>query len=335
MPTLAINQPTYIDFLKREDADGKIERSVVELLAQTNEILEDMVVIEGNLPTGHKTTVRTGMPDVTWRKLNYGVKPSKSSTAQVTDTAGMLEAYAQVDKDLADLNGNDKEWRLSEETAFLERMSQEMAFTTFYGDTAVNPERFLGLSKRYDDSRIAVAQSAKNVLKAGGSTNLTSVYLVVWGKSTVHGFYPKGSKHGIKMEDKGQITLDDGAGGLYEGYRSHYKWDLGLTVRDWRYVVRISNIDTVALATAGETSDTSANLTKLMLLAKNLVPNLRAGKAAWYMNDLVKTYLEVKLLNSDKLVTRQTFEDGHETTKFMGIPIRRVDQIINAESVVS
>jgi hypothetical protein len=47
-------------------------------------------------------------------QLNYGVASSKSRTAQVTDSCGMLEAYAEIDKALADLNGNSAAFRLSE-----------------------------------------------------------------------------------------------------------------------------------------------------------------------------------------------------------------------------
>jgi hypothetical protein len=51
---------------------------IIEMLSQTNEIMIDMLVIEGNLPTGHKSTVRTGLPTATWRLLNYGIVPTKS-----------------------------------------------------------------------------------------------------------------------------------------------------------------------------------------------------------------------------------------------------------------
>lgn len=52
---------TYADWAKRMDDGYKVAR-IIELLSQTNEILEDMMVVEGNSPTGHKTTVRTGLP---------------------------------------------------------------------------------------------------------------------------------------------------------------------------------------------------------------------------------------------------------------------------------
>jgi len=60
MATLSSNALTLIDFAKRIDPDGKTPK-IVELLAQTNEILDDMKFMEGNLPTGHRITVRTGL----------------------------------------------------------------------------------------------------------------------------------------------------------------------------------------------------------------------------------------------------------------------------------
>jgi hypothetical protein len=61
MATLGTTALTYADWAKRVD-DGYKIGAIVELLSQTNEILMDMMVVQGNLPTGHKTTVRTGIP---------------------------------------------------------------------------------------------------------------------------------------------------------------------------------------------------------------------------------------------------------------------------------
>ncbi|MCQ4021275.1 major capsid protein, partial [Klebsiella pneumoniae] len=134
-------------------------------------------IVEGNLPTGHRTTIRSGLPSATWRLLNYGVQPSKSTTVQVTDGIGMLETYAEIDKSLADLNGNTAEFRLSEDRAFIEAMNQQMAQTLFYGDTSVNPQQFMGLSSRYSD---LTATNAQNIIDAGGTgTDNTSIWLIV------------------------------------------------------------------------------------------------------------------------------------------------------------
>ena len=170
------------------------------MLTQTNEALDDIVFVEGNLPTGHRSTIRTGLPGVTWRKLYGGVQPTKSTTAQVTDSCGMLEAYAEIDKALADLNGNTAAFRMTEDRAFLEAMNQQMATTLIYGNEGTQPEAFTGLAPRFNAKSGAV--NGENVIFGDGAgTDNTSIWLVCWGPNTVHGIYPKGSKAGFFMED--------------------------------------------------------------------------------------------------------------------------------------
>src|ERR1700756_3688037 len=129
---------------------GGIPAALIELLGQTNEMLTDMLWMECNDGAGHKTTVRTGLPAATWRQLNYGVQKSKSTTSQVRDATGMLEVYSEIDKALADLNGNTAEFRLGEDMAFIESMNQGVQGTVIYGSTAANPERFTGLAPRFN-----------------------------------------------------------------------------------------------------------------------------------------------------------------------------------------
>lgn len=332
MSTIGNLNPTLADFAKREDPNGKIDK-IVELLTDTNEILEDMTFMEGNLPIGHKTTVRTGLPTATWRLLNYGVQPSKSTTAQVTDTCGMLEAYAEVDKSLSDLNGNSAEWRLSEDRAFLESMNQTMASTLFYGNVSTDPEKFHGLAPRYatvstDDTNIGY-----NILNASGDSDRTSIWLVCWGPNTIHGIMPKGSKAGFQIQDLGEQTLYDAAGGRFQGYRTHYKWDIGLTVRDWRYAVRIANVDVAALTkNAGSGSD----LIDLMTQAVEWLPNMKMGRPVFYMNRTVKSFLRRQIMNkvaSSTLTMDQVA--GKHVMSFDGVPVKRCDALINAETAVS
>ncbi|QNQ56168.1 major capsid protein [Serratia liquefaciens] len=326
MAIKGINALTLADHAKRMDPDGKIA-AIVELLSQTNPILTDMVYVEGNLPTGHRTTVRTGLPAAAWRLLNYGVQPSKSTSAQVTDSCGMLEAYAEVDKALADLNGNTNEFRLSEDQAFLEAMNQQMAETVFYGDTRINPQRFTGLSARYNDLS---AKNAQNIIDAGGTgSNLTSIWLVVWGTGTVHGIFPKGQAAGLSHKDKGEVTLEDAEKGKYEGYRTHYKWDNGLTVRDWRYVVRIANIDTTKLG-----ADDGPNLAKLMVQALHRIPNLQMGKAVFYMNRDAAEYLDIQATDKASLAISVKETEGVWWTSFRGVPVRTCDVLLSTESQV-
>lgn len=331
MATLADTHPTLLDLARRTDPDGRIA-DIVEILNQTNEILMDMVWMEGNLPTGHRSTIRTGLPTPTWRKLYGGVQPTKSRTAQVTDNTGMLEAYAEVDKALADLNGNTAEWRLSEERPHIEGMNQEISQTIFYGNEGTEPEAFTGLAPRYNDLS---APNAENIIDAGGTgTDNASIWLCVWGPNTGFGITPKGSRAGLQMEDKGQVTIEniDGAGGRMEAYRSHYRWDAGLTVRDWRYFVRIANIDRSALT---PNAATGADLPFLMFQAMERVPNLAMGRAAFYIDRGVITKVRQQTsakVGSSTLTVEQI--GGIPVTSFQGIPIRRTDVLSPDEARV-
>jgi len=317
---------TLADWGKRKDPDGKIA-VITELLSQTNVILQDMPFVEGNLPTGHRTTVRSGLPQATWRLLNYGVQPSKSTTVQITDACGMLETYSQVDKSLADLNGNTNEFRMSEDRAFLEAMNQAMASTIFYGDTSVNPSQFMGLSSRYSSLS---AGNAQNIIDAGGTgTDNSSIWLVVWGENTVHGIFPKGQQAGLQTQDLGQQTLFDASGGMYQGYRSHYKWDNGLALRDWRYVVRIANVDISDLD-----ATTPIDIVKLMIKALHRIPNRGMGKPVFYMNRTLAEYLDIQSLSKASLAISVKETEGEFWTTFRNVPIRETDALLETEARV-
>ncbi|UQP02238.1 hypothetical protein L0Z36_10155 [Burkholderia multivorans] len=329
MATLSTNNPTMADVAKRLDPNGKVDL-IVEILNQTNPVLQDMTAIEGNLPTGHRTTVRTGLPVPTWRKLYGGVQPNKSTTAQVTDNCGMLEAYAEVDKALADLNGNTAAFRLSEDRAQIEGMNQEVAQTLFYGNEGSASAEFTGLSPRYNSLS---AENKDNIIDAGGTgSDNTSAWLVVWGPNTCHSIYPKGSKAGLSIEDKGQVTIEnaDGNGGRMEGYRTHYKWDIGLTLRDWRYVARVANIDVSDLATSAN----AQALIRWMIMAAERIPQFGMGRAVWYMNRNLREKLRLGIV--DKIANNLTWETvaGQRVMTFDGIPVQRTDALLNTESRV-
>lgn len=333
MAALSDTHPTLLDVAKRLDPNGDIDK-IVELLSLTNEILEDMVFMEGNLPTGHRSSIRAGLPTPTWRKLYGGVQPSKSRTVQVTDSAGMLEAYAEVDKALADLNGNTAAFRMSEDSAHIEGMNQEMAGTTIYGNEGSEPEAFTGFAPRFNSLS---AENSDNIVVGGGSgSDNTSIWIVTWSPQTVFGIYPKGSKAGLSISDKGQVTLEnvDGAGGRMEAYRTHYRWDAGLVVKDWRYVIRIANIDTSELT---HDAATGADLFDLLAQAFDLLPGGgRIGRTAIYCNRTIKSFLrrQAKAGVKNSTLTVDMLA-GKKVTSVDGFPIRQVDAITNAEATVA
>src|ERR1700739_4733117 len=92
------NVLSLLDITKRTDPDGKVP-VIAEMLSQKNEIMADIPWIEGNLPTGTRNTLRTGLPQINWKIANTGTNGSKSTTAQIDEAAGILEGWSVIDYD--------------------------------------------------------------------------------------------------------------------------------------------------------------------------------------------------------------------------------------------
>lgn len=328
---------TLVDFAKRLDPDGKVP-IIAELLNQRNEILDDMLWMEGNLPTGHRLTVRTGLPAVTWRLLNNGVQPSKSTTAQLDEQTGILEAWSEVDVDLAKLNGNTAAFRLSEAMAFIEAMNEALALALFYGNSSVHPEQFTGLSPRF--SAISGATNAQNIVDAGGTggSNNASVWLVAWGSQTIAGIFPKESKAGLIHEDLGEqtVTVSTGIGGTkMRAYQDRWQWKAGIAVKDWRYVVRVANINITNLVA----KSSAADLLDVMSRAVHRLPTRKLGSPVFYMNRTVFEFLDIQRRDQVKAGGQLKYDDVDgqrgDRPSFRGIPVRISDQLLNTEGRIT
>jgi hypothetical protein len=334
MATLTSTVLNLADWAKRLAPDGSID-NIVDILNQKNGIIEDIPWKEGNLPTGERVTIRTGLPTVAWRLINGATTPSKSTTAQATVNTGMLEAWSEIDKDLVELNGNSAAFILSESKAFIEAMKQEFSQTAFYGNTGTYPEEFLGFDVQFNSTS---ATTGENVLLAGGaSTDNMSVWLVGWGENTVYGVFPKGSKAGLVQENLGlqTVTGSAGIGGTrMRAYQQHYQWKCGLVVKNWGYVVRVANIANAALvANAGSEAD----LLFYMAKAVHRIPDLSACKPVFYMNRTANEFLDIQARSEVKGGGGLNYSNvgGQRMSDFRGIPIKVVDQLTIAESTKS
>lgn len=331
MSTLASTVLTLADWAKRRDPNGKTA-DIVEMLAQTNDILLDSMWKEGNLATGNRTTLRTSLPTVSARQFNQGVASSKSTTAQVEDGCAMLEARSQVDQDEAELEGDLNSFRLSEAQPFTEAMNQKMAQLLFYGNAGLVPTEFTGFAPRYNSLSGNISQ---NVLSGGGSgsTQNSSIWLIVWGANTVHGIFPKGSNAGLEHKDLGLADAFDSDNNRFRAYMDLWKWKCGLAVKDWRYVVRIANIDISDLT--GKSS--AADLRELMIKATKRIPSFGMGKAAFYMNRTCEEMLDIQGRDDVQSGGQLKYEDvdGRKVLSFRGIPIRVCDQLLETEDAIS
>lgn len=325
---------TILDASRRTDPDGNVS-PIIELLDESNVIVRDMLMLQCNSGVNHVSTVRNGLPEGVWRKYNTGVPNDKSTTTQITDYTGMMEARSLIDKKLVQLNAggdNGASWRASESVAFAEGMAQQMAEQLFYG-SVLDSEKFIGLTERYNSLSTDPLDSGYNIIDAGGTgSDNMSIWLVGWGDRSVHGIYPKGSMSGWKYEDLGEQQVPDANGNRFTALEGKYTWDLGLAVRDWKQVVRIANIDTSLLEAGGASAP---DLITLLIKAKAKLPVLRAGnKYRLYARQEIMTALELQMLDKDNACLSWGELQGQDVMKFRQIPIGRCDQLLNAEARV-
>ena len=350
----AIAKPAFLnglmlsqaDLIKRLDPKGNVA-DIAEILNETNEILTDVVFKEGNLPTGDQQTVRTSDPEVYFKQLGRGVKPSKTEVAHVTETCAMMQAEFKLDVDTSNLNGSSAEFRSSEEKSFIEAMGKSFAHELIYGDRTNAQEGFNGLATRYSHLDASVDASAKNVLNGGATAkakNVTSIYIVGWGDN-VYCPYPLGSKLGLQTIDMGRQLMKDDLGYDNDYFVTLYKWQVGLMVRDWRYCARICNIDLNDLSLGqgiGAGNIQTGGTTNLILKLKEALTKIpKSGKSnlAIYMNSDTFAGLNTlaERMNSNVIkYDTKTNEFGVQSawTSFMGIPLRQCDQISSDESIV-
>jgi hypothetical protein len=329
MATIGTDLPTLLDQMKGLDPDGAVAQ-VVEALTKRNPVLEDMVVMEGNLTTGHRVTTRVGLPSVGWRRYNEGVAISKSRKGQYDEAAGQLEGMSAVDVKQARLGGNEAAFRASEDLAFVQSMNNEISTGVFYHSTKTAPEKFTGLAPRLDATTNPYGGQIISVDTDDAANDNTSIWLICWGPESVFGIYPKGSQGGLTPDDMGKQLWDDGSGKKFRAWVTHWSWDFGLVVKDARQLVRVANIDTTNLAATGDT------LVPAMISAYYRIFDPNVGRLAWYCNRKVAEFLHQQARTATKNATI-TIEDveGKPVTRVMGAPVRVTDAITNTEAQVA
>jgi hypothetical protein len=320
-----------MDLASREGTPGEIA-PIAELLSQTNSFNANMVWKEGNLTTGERVVIRTGLPTIYFRKLNQGIQPSKSTTVPVEEGTCMMEARGQIDKDLAELNGLSNAFRMSENQPFIEAMGQTLGAKAFYGNTGTDPEQLTGMATRFsDDSGPA---NAENIVSGGGTgSDNTSAWLIDHSEQGVYGIYPKGLVGGLQHEDLGLGDAFDTQTppARFRAYMDRWSWKCGLVVKDWRRAVRIANIDVSNLIA----ESSAADILELLAVAVDKIPAGGSSNLRIYVNRTVKTMLRIQCMNRPNVYLTLGQEEGRPKLTFDGIPIELHDQLLSTEATVS
>lgn len=332
---MALKGNTFLDLADLAKRGGKDTGDVIEMLYSLNPIMADAYVQECNMGTTHKHTIRTGLPSVAWGRLYKGIPQSKGAYAQVTDTTGFVRGLSTVDKELLKIAENPARYRLQEAQGFLEAIATEMQQKFFYGSTDSDPDQIKGLSDRFNDLGAA---NGTQIIDAGGTgSDNTSIWLIGWGPKACSLIYPKGTTGGITREDKGEQRVLDENGDAYYAEEELFEQHCGVTVGDWRHVVRICNIDVSELA--------AGNVPIYNYLRKAYYKNRsrlspEGSRKAMYCNADVLEALDTIATNagaSDNFVRLKTEEvQGKEIKSYREFPIRELDAttLLNTEARV-
>ena len=339
MAVQASGVPTLLDILGQIGPDGKAFK-IAEVLTQAEEVLEDVVWVEGNSTDGHKDAVRTSVPTPSFRAFNAGVPLTKAASSAIEESCAMLEDFSHVDRELAmRFPGGMDAYRTQEAVPHMQGMSNKMTQTLFYGNNATNPLEFTGMTPRFNTLQTSLSQAAGQVIDAGGTgSDLRSIWLIGWSPQTVFGIYPKGTEAGLKHEDMTNNqtgkTLYDASGNPFVGFEDHWLWRCGLMVKDWRYVVRIANIDQTALTL---TAATGPNLQDLMIQAAELLHSSQGVRAAYYVPRSLRAYFRRQLMAKSNLNLswgEPSSISGKRIMMFDEYSVRRTDVLNTSETRV-
>ncbi|WP_327195851.1 major capsid protein [Novosphingobium capsulatum] len=338
---MAILGTSYWNLIDTLKVSGNGIGDVVEALTQLTPFMKDANVVACNDGTGHRTSIRTGLPSVAWGALYQGIPQSKGNYTEVKDTTGFVEGLSTVDERLLDLKPAEAaKLRLVEGQGFLESIAQTVDSAIWYSDVKVNGKQFHGLAPRYN------SLSNANVINGGGSgSDNTSIWMVTHGDMQTSIITPENIPAGVQREDMGRQRVLDGSGNPYYVKEEKFTQHVGLTVRDWRFNGRIANIDV---------SDVIAGTVAVNPLLRKLYYKLQGrraykmeregqispGRTVIYMNKTMLEALDAESTNGrsgvDNFVRLTPMEiQGEEVMTWRGMPIRETDALLNTETLVS
>lgn len=326
---------TLADYVGRFEGP---ETDVMNVMAESNIMLEDMPFQESNLETGNKTLQVTAIPTPSQRRINAGVEITKANRRPVVDTLTMLEARSSIDVKLVDDKEHGARMRKEEEDLHVEGFQSKVQTLLLYGDAQQNPDEFDGFLTRYNTFGGAKGTYGHNTINAGGTRKdqQTSAILVGWSDKRVTGLYPKGSKMGVQIKDRGVQRVTDAEGKVYDAYETVIDWSLGLAVKDPNYVAVIRNIDVTQLKSGTMTDDEKKELIFKMLDAANKIPKAGNPNMVWYVSETMYDFL-TRCVNDIKIVNIQMpeFKEGkYNPLAIGGIPVKKVEAILETEPVI-
>lgn len=275
---------SWSDLRNSLNPDGSAA-SIIPVLELSCPVVKSSTVMEGNMTNGNQTVQQATKGTASKRSYNTGVAKSKATNIPVIDLACMYEANVETDLRLLEKYPNQAGYMKGQEDAAIAAMTEDFESDFFYGNQKTSILSIDGLATRYAKLSTTKTEKGYQIVSAGGSTNLTSMYLVGWGSGGANLFYPVGSQAGIDRIVTPRQRVTDADGNPFYAYCVNVNWQVGLSVENYRMCGRIANVDTVALATYGAGTDSSPKLLDYIITLKNRLQYKAGYKFAWYVNE--------------------------------------------------
>lgn len=326
---------TFLDVLKRLDVS---EEALLlgNALAQTNEILDDLLIVQANEYMVNRVGKYTSLGQASRRRANQGFNPSKAGVEDQVDAASIWADRIAIDEFVL-ARTPDRSGMIEQELmAKRDNLNIQMAYDLFYGNPALTLDSMLGIAPRLNSTQIPT------VISAGGATACTSMYLLTHEKDTFMAWYPATHPGGIKYINRGpNQPITDSAGKTFYGEVHDLEWALGISLKNERRCARVANIATGSLSNLGAVvSGGTANgpdLIDLAIRAMSACQNVRNLNKDWYVNRTVLSFIARQFkAQANHWITRQEIEgEGDPIFRILGVPVKLVEQITNSETVVS
>lgn len=313
----------------------------IEMLAQRNQCVMDIPWTECNDGTTHLYSMETVLPTVELTALGQGTTESKSQSAQEREHCTMLSGFSTVPEQTSLVGGQQGAMRAKEDRKFAEAMRQAFARHFLYGNRGSNVLEPWGFITRMNT---LTGVKAANVISCAEGSPVAnaqcSALLLNYGPGGVYGIFPKGTTAGYQRMDRGVQVKTLSNGKQLTVLQTEHCWHFGFVVENWANgVVRLCNIGTAA---AQGLSGNLAATSTVNVLHKMVDAQMRLRtpmKPVWYVNDVVHAYLmRVGMEKSSSVVKVQEavtqFGNFQELTIY-DVPVRRIDQMLRTEAVVT
>lgn len=328
MAANTISQENYASIMTQYSVDGTLLRQL-NALTEVNDMIADALVREATNIDSDQVSRVTSLPAPYWHKLGEGLTATYAHDQQNTEGIAMLRNQYRGNVEIVSRQPNPGEYMSRKEQLYLEAMNQEIQNTLIYGDSGTAPEEFDGLDIRFGSI------VANSVFDNGGSTTLTSAWLIQWDLQDCCMIFPKGGAGGLRRIPKGKVWLStetDATGSveatkaLAEFYVTNFEWDTGFCLQDPRRVKRVANIEPTI------NDDYEINV-DILIQARNAF--VTSGQVYLYVEKTVKTQLQIQAKDKLNIYYPPDMPFGKPVAYFLDVPIRQCDAILLTESALT